>query len=87
MTAQYGLEHGAVVEFEVILFEHAHALAGTLGDGAVSGGELTRKNAHQGGFACSVSADYSIAVAGSEFHIHILEKNTFAELYAKVVYG
>ena len=86
MAAQHCLEHGAVVEFEVVLFEHAHALAGALGDGAVSGGELSGKNAHQGGFARAVSADYSIAVAGSEFHIHILEKNAFAELYAKIIY-
>ncbi len=47
VAAEDGLEHSAVVKFEVVLFEHAHALARTLRDSACRGGKLPRQHAHE----------------------------------------
>ena len=84
MAAKDGLEDGAVVEFEVILFQHAHTLAGALGDSTGRWRELTGKHAHESRLAGSVGTYYTIAVAGCEFEVDILKERFFTELDAKI---
>ena len=84
VALQHGVQHGAVVEFEVVLLQHAHALAGALAHRAGGGCQLAAEDAHQCGLARTVGADYAVAVAGSELEVHILEERLFAELYCQI---
>ena len=85
VAAQHGLQHGALVELEVVLFQHREALAGAHGDGARGGGELAGEDTHQGGFTGTVGTDDAVAVATVEGQVHVLEQDTLAELYGKVI--
>ncbi len=80
MPAQNGFENRTVIEFEVVLLKHAHALARTLFDRALSRRQLTAEHTHQRRLACTVSTDDSIAVTGRKLQVHVLEKRFFTEL-------
>ena len=77
---QDGVEHGAVVEFEVVLLKHAHALARAHRYGAVGWAELVGEDSHQGGFAGPVGSDDAVAVARREFQVYVLKQYSFTEL-------
>ena len=80
VALEHGVEHGAVVEFEVILLKHAHTLARAHRHCAVGRRQLVRKNPHQRGLAGTVGTDYAVAVARREFQVYVLKQNSFTEL-------
>ncbi len=82
VTLEHCVHHSEFIKFEVILFEHTHAFARALGYSAVGGTELSAQHTHQCGFAGTVGADNAVAVARSEFHVHILKQHSFSKLYA-----
>ena len=67
VALEHGVDHRAVVKFEVVLLQHAHSLAGTHGHRAVGGAQLVGKYAHERGLSGTVGADDSVAVARSKF--------------------
>lgn len=85
VSLQDSVHHREVIKLEVILLKDAHTLSGTLGNGAVGRGELSGENPHEGRLTSAIGSDDAIAVAGSEFHVDILEEDALAKLYAEVV--
>ena len=85
MPLKNRVHDGEFVEFEVILFEHAHALTGALRDIAVGRLELTAENTHQRRLSGAVCSDYSVAVARGELEVDILEKHALSELDSEVI--
>ena len=73
MTAEHCFEHSTVVELEVILLKHTHTLTGALLHRTSRGSELPAEHTHQRRLAGAVSSDYTIAVTGREFEVHILK--------------
>ena len=80
MPAENSLEHGAVIELEVVLFEHTHTFARALSDSSGGRRELAAEHTHKGGFTGSVGTDDAIAVAGRELEVYVLEQRFFTEL-------
>ena len=71
MPHQHGIEHGIVVVFEVVLFEHRHAFPRSHLDAAFGGLELATDGAKEGRFACTIGADNAIDIAGGELDIYV----------------
>ena len=80
VTLDDGVENREVVKLEVVLFENAHALARTLRHGAVCRAEFSAEHTHKRRLAGAVGANYTIAVAGREFKVHVLKQYSFTEL-------
>ena len=80
VTLKHRVEHGLIVEFEVVLREHRQAFAGAEFHLALGGLELAADGFEQGGFAGTVGANDAVDVAVREFHVHILVENALAEL-------
>lgn len=69
----------------MVLFQHAHTFARTLRDSAVGRGELVAQDAHQRGFAGTVGADYTVAVARRKLHVHVLKQHFLTKLHSEIV--
>ena len=80
VTLKYRVEHGLIVEFEVVLRENGQPLAGAEFHLALGGLELAADGFEQGRFAGTVGANDAVDVAVRKFHVHILVENALAEL-------
>ena len=80
-----GIQHGELVELEVVLLQHGHPLI--LGDDDLTGGglQIAGEDAKEGGLPRSVGADDTVAVAGDKFQVHVLEQRLSAEVQTDVV--
>src|SRR4029077_17044240 len=67
------IEHGFLVEGELILTENGDSLPRSAGNFSLVGIQLTGKNLEKGRLPRPVCSDQPIAVAGGELDIYILE--------------
>ena len=84
MSLEHGIHYSELVELKVVLAQNRHTFARSLSHRAMCRLELTRENSHQRTFSGTVSTDYTIAIAWSEFEIHILKENSLSKLHTKI---
>ena len=87
MPLQHGVEYSLVVEFEVVLAQHAQAFAGAHFKCAFRGLQFAADHFQQSGFSGTVGTDDTIDVAIRKFHVHVLIQHAFAKLYGNVGKG
>jgi hypothetical protein len=75
----HGIDDAALLEGEVVLGQHRHALARADGYLALVRLDLAGEELEEGGLARAVRPDDSVAVAGSEFEADVLEERALPE--------
>src|SRR5207244_1571179 len=77
ITKYYCLQYRYFIIFIVILFQHAHTLAGSYVNLSCSWVYLARKDFEESRFTGSISANNAITVAVCKFYAYVFKKNPF----------
>ncbi len=78
----HGVQNREIIIGVLVLFQNGDPLGGVNGNGTGGGIQLSGEQAQECGLARAVGADDTIAVAGEELKIHMLEQPLTAELHS-----
>ena len=84
VSHQNSIQYGFLVVLEVVLRQHGQTLAGAQFHCALCRFQLATDGLQQSRLAGAVGTDYSVDVSACELHVHVLVKDSLAELYGYI---